>query len=191
MKRLAMSMVLLAGLSACGGAPAVQGEMAAATFLVEVATADLEVVGRDRLATAGGSEDRLEVLRPSAAMTIVPIHSSTPVPDPFEFVRDPLSTGAAGPVLEGSERVIIVLHPLIDATPGGRVLAGSLIGFGSGGNVVQTDWDADGDQRIADLLAWGADRGLQPLQTLELAVRGLGQTGGLPAGADEAGDFLR
>lgn len=189
MKSAAVLMAVI--VTACGGTSAVEGELAAATFLVEAQSADVEVVGNDRIAAAGGTEERLEVVRPSRSMTIVSIHSGTPVPEPFEFVRDPLATGGVTPVLEGSERVIAVLHPLVDPTPGGRVLAGSLIAFGPGGNLVHTDWDDEEASRVSDLLAWGADRGLDPLESLELAVRGLGAVGEIPAEANEAADFFR
>jgi hypothetical protein len=86
---------------------------------------------------------------------------------------------------------VAVVYPLIDRTPGGRVLAASLIGIGAGGNLSHTDWDEESTQRVADLLAWGADRGLDPLRTLELAVRGLGGGEDAPEGSDEAANFLR
>ena len=174
---------------ACGSSgEAAEAELAAATFLVEVASDDLEVVDRDRLANTG-EENRLDVLRPGGAMEIVTIHSGTPVPEPFEFVRDPLSSGGIDPVLAESERLIAVIFPLIDPTPGGRVLTGSLIGFGPGGNLVHTDWDDGSFEAVGELLAWGADQGLGPLQTLELAARGLG--GSTDPDATTAATFLR
>jgi hypothetical protein len=191
MKRAAALIVLAATVAACGGGTnAAESEMAAATFLVEFVADDLEVVGRDRLAGTG-DENRLDVLRPVGEIRIVPIHAGTPVPDPFEFVRDPLAPGGIDSVLDASERIVAVVYPLIDRTPGGRVLAASLIGIGPGGNLALTDWDDESTQRVADLLAWGADRGMEPLGALELAVRGLGGTADAPDGADEAAGFLR
>ena len=159
--------------TACGGPGAAQGELSAATFLVEFGANEVEVVGRDRLVNSG-TEDRIDVLRPGGDMTIVPIHPNTPLPEPFEFVRDPLSAGPVDPLLDDAERLIAVINPLVDRTPGGRVLAGSLITFSPGGNLVHSDWDDDDRTRLADLLAWGAEEGLDPLATIELAVRGLG-----------------
>ncbi|MEX1006036.1 MAG: hypothetical protein WD990_13920 [Acidimicrobiia bacterium] len=179
MRRLAPLTVLLL-VAACGGSGAAQGELSAATFLVEVGADDVEIVGRDRLVNSG-TEDRLDVLRPGGDMTIVPIHPNTPVPEPFEFVRDPLSAGSIVPLLDDAERVIAVINPLIDRTPGGRVLAGSIITFGPGGNLLHADWDDDDRTRLADLLAWGAERGLDSLATIELAVRGLGGDDGSEA----------
>ena len=189
MKRATALLSVVSLLAACGsGGGAAEAELAASTFLVEFATADLEVVGRDRLADTG-EENRLDVLRPGGTMEIVPIHSGTPIPDPFEFVRDPLSSGGIDSVLSETESVIAVLFPLIDPTPGGRVLTGSLIGFGSGGNLVYTDWDDGSFEAVSELLAWGAEQGLEPLETLELAVRGLG--GSTIADATTAANFLR
>lgn len=189
MKRALALLSVVSVLAACSsGSGAAEAELGASTFLVEVAAADLEVVGRDRLANTG-EENRLDVLRPGGSMEIVTIHSGTPVPDPFEFVRDPLSSGGIDPVLAGSERLIAVLFPLIDTTPGGRVLTGSLIGFGPGGNLAHTDWDDGSFEAVSELLAWGAEQGFEPLGTLELAVRGLG--GSTDPNAATAADFLR
>jgi hypothetical protein len=188
--RLAL-IAVVAAVAACGGGTNAAGsEMAAATFLVEFVADDLVLAGRDRLAGTG-EENRLDVLRPAGEIEIVPIHAGTPVPDPFEFVRDPLAPGGIDSVLDSSERIVAVVYPLIDRTPGGRVLAASLIGIGAGGNLAHTDWDEESTQRVADLLAWGADRGLDPLPTLELAVRGLSGGDDAPEGADEAAGFLR
>ena len=175
-------------LAACGGAGAAEGELSAATFLVEFASDDVEIVGQDRLVNSG-TEDRLDVLRPGGDMTLVPIHSNTPVPEPFEFVRDPLSAGPVDPLLDDAERVVAVINPLIDRTPGGRVLAGSLITFGPGGNLLGVDWEDDDRTRLVDLLAWGAERGLDALATIEFAVRGLGGDDGSEAQA--AAGFFR
>lgn len=189
MKRAMALVTVVSLLSACGSSGgAAEAELAASTFLVEVAAADLEVVGRDRLANTG-EENRLDVLRPGGSMEIVTIHSGTPLPEPFEFVRDPLSSGGIDPVLAESERLIAVLFPLIDPTPGGRVLTGSLIGFGPGGNLVYTDWDEGSFDAVSELLAWGAEQGFEPLESLELAVRGLG--GSTDANATTAANFLR
>lgn len=174
---------------ACGsGALHAEAELAASTFLVEVAAADLEVAGRDRLAGTG-EENRLDILRPGGDFEIVTIHSGTPIPEPFEFVRDPLSSGAIDPVLAESARLIAVVFPLIDPTPGGRVLSGSLIGFGPGGNLVYTDWDDGSFEAVSELLVWAADEGIDPLAALELAVRGLG--GSTDPAATTAATFLR
>jgi hypothetical protein len=174
--------------AACGGPGAAQGELSAATFLVDFAADEVEIVGRDRLVNSG-TEDRLDVLRPGGDMTIVPIHSNTPVPEPFEFVRDPLSAGPVVPLLDDAERVIAVIFPLVDRTPGGRVLAGSVITFGPGGNLLGADWDDDDRNRLADLLAWGAEQGLDPLATIERAIQGLG--GGEGSEAQSAAGFFR
>ncbi|MFP5331648.1 MAG: hypothetical protein ACLGHX_04710 [Acidimicrobiia bacterium] len=182
---LAAAVALVSG---CGSATLqAEAELAAATFLVEVSASDVAVVDRDRQAGTG-EENRLDVVRPGGTMEIITIHSGTPVPDPFEFVRDPLGRGSLEPVLADSERVIVVIFPLIEPTPGGRVLSGSLIGFGPGGNLVHTDWDDESFEAVNALLAWGAEQGRGPLATLELAVRGLG--GSSDPAATTAADFL-
>lgn len=182
---LAAALVLLSG---CGSRTLqAEAELAAATFLVEVSSDDVTVVDRDRLAGTG-QENRLDVVRPGGTMEIVTIHSGTPVPEPFEFVRDPLGSRSLELVLEESERVIVVIFPLIEPTPGGRVLSGSLIGFGPGGNLLLTDWDEESSEAVGALLAWGAGEGRDPLATLELAVRGLG--GSSDPAAAAAADFL-
>jgi hypothetical protein len=179
---------LLVLLAACAGPGVAEGELSAATFLVGVAADDIEVVGADRLVNSG-TEDRIDVLRPGGDMTIVPIHSNTPVPEPFEFVRDPLSAGPVVPLLDDAEQVIAVIYPLVDRTPGGRVLAGSIITFGPGGTLLHADWGEDDRTRLVDLIAWGAERGLDPLAAVEFAVRGLGGDDG--SEAQTAASFFR
>lgn len=186
MKRLAL--VALA-LGACGGGLAAEGEIAAATFLVDVDAADLEVVGRDRLAAGSGDEDRLDVLRPTPDAEIRSLYRSTPMPNPFEFVRDPLSAGGVDVFLESADRIVAVVYPLIDSTPGGRVLAATLVALDSEGEVVATDWDDDSDAAVAALVDWGAAQGFDVLETLELAFRGLGGDESVPA--QTAADFFR
>lgn len=188
MKPLVGALVVL--LVACGGSSggAAEPELAAATFLVEVDSESMTVTGRDRLAGTG-DENRLDVLRPDGEMRIVTIHSGTPVPEPFEFVRDPLGPGPVQPLLDSTDRVVAVVYPLIDRTPGGRVLAASLIGLGAGGNLVHSDWDEASFEALSALFAWGGDQGLDPLAALEQAVRGLG--GSSDPTATTAAAFLR
>ncbi|MEX2279022.1 MAG: hypothetical protein WEA76_02930 [Acidimicrobiia bacterium] len=186
MKRL---VVLAVAVAACGGGSgAAEAAIAASTFLVAVDADGLEVAGRDRLA-GGGDEARLDVLAPDATAEIVSLYPSAPVPEPFEFVRDPLSSGGIGTFLASADRVVAVVFPLIDVTPDGRVLSGSLIALGGDGTVVGTDWGDDSDAAVAALVAWGSNQGMSALQTIELAARGLG--GDDSSAAQTAADFLR
>jgi len=186
MKRLlAVGLVL----GACGGGGiAAEAEIAAATFLVDVPADELEVGGRDRPAGTG-DEDRLDVLLTGPSAEIVALYPSTPRPEPFEFVRDPLSAGGVERILDGAARVVAVVYPLIDRTPGGRVLTGNLIAVSAEGAVIATDWDDASDQAIRSLVEWGRGEGLTALQTIELAVRGL--VGSEAPDARTAADFLR
>lgn len=189
MRRRGTWLVLLL-LVACGrGGTGVEAEVAATTFLVTMPADQLEVVGRDRLAVGAGDEDRLEVIRAPAGADLISIYPATPVPEPFEFVRNPLAAGAVETVLASADRVVAVLYPLIDSTPGGRVLAGSLVALGPDGRVVGTDWNDAGTAAIAALVDWGNDRNMDAAAALQLAVAGLG--GDDSPAAAEAADFLR
>ncbi|HVR33275.1 MAG TPA: hypothetical protein VMS74_11295 [Acidimicrobiia bacterium] len=186
-----MRRLLAAGLvlGACGGGGiAAEAGIAAATFLVDVPADELEIGGRDRPAGTG-DEDRLDVLLPGLSAEIVAIYPSTPRPEPFEFVRDPLSAGGVERLLDGADRVVAVVYPLVDRTPGGRVLTGSLIVVSAEGAVIATDWDDASDQAIRNLVEWGRGVDLTALQTIELAVRGL--AGSDSSDAQTAADFLR
>lgn len=170
MKRLLVAALALA---ACGGGDlAAEGGIAAATFLVEGAATDFEVVGVDR-AAGRGDENRLDVVRPTVTARRIDLYPSAPVPEPFEFVRDPLAAGGIDRMLVSAERVVAVVHPLIDRTPNGRVLTGSLVAIGADGTVVGTDWDDGSDAAVRELVAWGRENGWDPLTTLELAAAGL------------------
>jgi hypothetical protein len=182
--------VLALSVAACGGGPSLfEGEMAAATIVVAMTAADAELVARDRYAVGSGDEDRLDVIRVGGAASVRPIYDSVPVPDPFEFVRDPLTAGPAAPVLDSATQIIVVLYPLVDRTPGGRVLSGSLIALGPDGSLLGADWDDDADRRVEALLAWAASRGIEPARAVELAIRGLG--GDESADAQQAAGFVR
>jgi hypothetical protein len=173
----------------CGSATlTAEGELAAATFLVEAPAAGVVVVGNDRFADTG-DENRLDVLVPGGDATVVSLYPSTPVPEPFAFVRDPLRAGGVDSMLGSAETVVAVVFPLIDRTPGGRALVGSLVALDGGGEVIDTDWDDASDEAVASLVRWGREQGLAPLETLHLAVRGLG--GDDSGRAQEAAAFLR
>lgn len=190
MRPLAPLVVLALAVAGCGGGTsAVADEVAAATFLVDMPASGLVSVERDRPASSSGAENRLDVIRPEDFDRLV-VYASTPIPEPFEFVRDPLSAGGLDAFLAGVDRVLAVVYPLIEPTPGGRVLSGVLIGLDRSGRVVRTDWNDDGDARITALLEWGHGRGLTVLDTLELAVWGLGGLEPSPE-ADEAAGFLQ
>lgn len=181
--------ILAVAVAACGGGSgAAEGAIAASTFLVSVDADGLEVAGRDRLA-GGGDEARLDVLAPDATAEIVSLYPSTPVPEPFEFVRDPLSSGGIETLLASADTVVAVIYPLIDRTPDGRVLTGSLIAVGADGTVVGTDWGDDSDAAVAALVAWGSEQGMSAFQSIELAARGLG--GDDSSDSQTAADFLR
>ena len=186
MKRL-LPLVLVVAACSSGGLTA-EAEIAAATFVAEFTPSQVDVVDRDRLGSVGGEEDRLDVLQLSTEAHLISLYPSTPVPEPFQFVRDPLSSGAVAPMLE-ADRLVAVVYPLIDPTPGGRVLRGSLIALDDSGMVVGTDWDEASDAAVTELIAWGAETGRTPAETIELAVRGL--AGSSDPDAETAATFLR
>jgi hypothetical protein len=176
--------------AACGGGSSgIETEVAAATFIVSAPADEVEIVGRDRLAIGSGDEDRLDVLRLPDSADIIAVYDSTPTPEPFEFLRNPLLAGGVIPVLESADQIVAVVYPLLDMTPGGRLLAGVLIAIGPDGTVVGTDWDDRGDAAVAELVAWGAERGIDAPAALRLAVAGL--TGDDSPDARTAADFLR
>jgi hypothetical protein len=186
------SVVVLVALvvGACGGGSSgVEIEVAAATFIVSAPADQVEIVGRDRLAVGAGDEDRLDVLRLPESAEIIVVYPSSSVPEPFEFLRNPLLAGGVIPVLESADQIVAVVYPLLDMTPGGRFLSGVLIAIGPDGTVVGTDWDNNGDAAVAELVAWGAERGIDAPGALRLAVAGL--TGDDSPDARTAADFLR
>lgn len=189
MRRVAAAVALLT-LAACGGPNPIAGDLAAATFVVSFPSTGAEVVAHDRIANTTETENRLDVIRPSGdPLVISPVYASTPQPDPFEFIRNPLTKGSLAAFLEGTTTVVAVVYPLVDPTPNGRVLAASLIGLDASGQVVLTDWDAEGDRRITALMAWGAEQGLSPVDTIQKAIAGLNEPGADPI-ADEAADLV-
>ncbi len=188
--RAAIVVLVALVLAACGGGSSgVEIEVAAATFIVSAPADQVEIVGRDRLAVGAGDEDRLDVLRMPDSAEILVVYPSSSVPEPFEFLRNPLLAGGVIPVLESADQIVAVVYPLLDMTPGGRFLAGVLIAIGPDGTVVGTDWDSKGGAAVAELVAWGAERGIDAPGALRLAVAGL--TGDDSPDARTAADFLR
>ncbi len=188
--RAALAVLVALVVGACGGGSSgVELEVAAATFIASAPADQVEVVARDRLAVGAGDEDRLDVLRMPASADLIVVYPSSSVPEPFEFLRNPLLSGGVTPVLESADQIVAVVYPLLDVSPGGRSLSGVLIAIGPDGAVVGTDWDNKGDAAVADLVAWGAERGIDAPGALRLAVAGL--TGDDSPDARTAADFLR
>lgn len=175
MRRLVLPLVC--ALVACGGSGQsdVEGELAAATFVVEFPASEAVSSAKDRLANTSEIENRLDVIRPSTPSTEAVFDTDPPVP--FEFVRDPLNSGSLPAFVQGAERVIAILHPLINPTPNGRVLSGRLVAFDASGVVLRTDFDDDGDARVDALVEWGAGIGVSALEALALAADGLNDRG--------------
>ena len=165
-------------LTACGGGPnGVVADVSAATFVASFPASEATAVASDRLANTSETENRLDVIRPGGDLAVSPVYASLQAPDPFEFVRDPLTAGSLLAFVASATTVVAVTYPLVDPTPNGRVLAGRLIALDATGKVVATDWDDVGDARITALVAWGADHDLTPVDTIQKAIAGLNDPG--------------
>lgn len=187
MRRVGVAALALVAACGGGGTSEVEAELAAATFVVEFPASSAVSIGKDRAATASEIENRLDVIQPGADAVIESIYDTDP-PAPFEFVRDPLDTGSLVAFVEGADRVVAVLYPLINPTPNGRVLSGRLVAVDPDGSVLRTDFDDDGDAAVADLVDWGRELGIEPGRALALAVDGINGRG--DARADEAASVL-
>ncbi len=176
MRRLAIACSLIPLLSACGGpSDTLEGDLAAASEIIQAPSVAVEPVARDRYGfTNPSSEATLDVFEVDASQAERFEVFEAPRADPIEFVRNPVSLGALANVLDPAETVVVILIPLIDPTRDFRVgFDAFFVSIDGSGSVVAADYTDDTRDRLSELFEFGRNEGYEPGEILAIAAQGV------------------
>ncbi len=176
MRRVAAALALIGLLVACGGpSDTLEGDLAAASEIIEVPAAAAEPVARDRYGfTNPNSEPTLDVFEVEASVAERFDVFEAPRADPIEFVRNPVSLGALANVLDPAETVVVILIPLIDPTRDfGVGFDAFFVSLDPSGGVVAADYPEDAVERLDQLFEFGRTEGYEPAEILAIAAQGV------------------
>lgn len=176
MRRVATWLALIGLLSACGGSSdSLEGDLAAASEIIQIPAAAAEPVARDRYGfTNPNSEATIDVFAVDASVAERFEVFEAPRADPIEFVRNPVSLGALANVLDPAETIVVILIPLIDQTRDfGVDFDAFFVSLDASGSVVASDYSADSMDRLDGLFDFGRTEGLEPAEILAITARGL------------------
>ncbi len=176
MRRGAAALTVAVLVTACGGpSDTLEGDLAAASEVIQVPAAAVEPVARDRYGfTNSNSEATLDVFEVDASVTDRFDVFEAPRADPIEFVRNPVSLGALANVLDPAETVVVILIPLIDPTRDFRIAFDAFfVSLDSTGSVVAADYPDDAKGRLDDLFEFGRTEGYEPAEILAIAAKGV------------------
>jgi len=175
-RRVAISLAVIGLLSACGGSSdSLEGDLAAASEIIQIPAAAAEPVARDRYGfTNPNSEATIDVFAVDASVAERFEVFEAPRADPIEFVRNPVSLGALANVLDPAETIVVILIPLIDQTRDFVVdFDAFFVSLDASGSVVASDYSADSMDRLDELFDFGRTEGLEPAEILAITARGL------------------
>jgi hypothetical protein len=175
-RRVALALLLLSVVPACGGpSDTLEGDLAAASEIIQVPAEAAEPVARDRYGfTNPSSEPTLDVFEVGASAAQRFEVFDAPRADPIEFVRNPVSLGALASVLDPADTVVVILIPLIDPTRDfGIGFDAFFVSLDGAGSVVAADYPEDARNRLDELFEFGRGEGLQPAEILAIAAQGV------------------
>lgn len=176
MRRL-LAIAMVTGLVAACGAEtdSIEGDLAAASEVIEAPAAAMEPVGRDRYGfTSANAEATIDVFEVEAADASRFEVFSAPRDDVIEFVRNPVSRGALANVLDPADSLVVILIPLLDPTRDFRVdFDAFFIALDESGAVVASDYSETTTERLDELFDLGRGSGLEPAEMLALTARAI------------------
>jgi hypothetical protein len=176
MRRVTAMLAVVGLLAACGGlSDSLEGDLGAASEVIQVPAEAVEPVARDRYGfTSPNSEATLDVFAVDASSAQRFDVFEAPRADPIDFVRNPVSLGALANVLDPAETVVVILIPLIDPTQDlGVGFDGFFIALDGAGTVVAADYPEETVERLDQLFEFGRSEGLQPAEILAIAAQGV------------------
>ena len=177
-------------LSACGGrSDTLEGDLAAASEIIQVPAAAVEPVALDRYGfTSPNAEATIDVFEVDASLAERFEVFEAPRADPIEFVRNPVSLGALANVLDPAETIVVILIPLIDVTRDFRVgFDAFFISLDPAGGVVASDYSEDTGDRLDQLFEFGRAEGYEPAEILAVAAQGVNADPPSPVEAEAVG----
>jgi hypothetical protein len=163
-------------LAACGGeTDSIEGDLAAASEIVEIPVSAAAPTGRDRYGfTNSNSEATIDVFEVEAALAARFDVFEAPRGEVIRFVRNPVSRGALAGVLEGSDSVVAILIPLLDPTRDfGVDFDAFFISLDASGSVIASDYTETTNARLDALFDFGRAEGLAPAEVLALTARAI------------------
>ena len=174
-RRAAVVAALL--LVACGGPQdTLEGDLAATTHVAQVGVDLMEPVGRDRYGfTNPSSEPTLDVFEVDArSADRIGVYPTPPESDRIRFVRNPVSRGALGTILDQADSVVVLMIPLLDPTRDLDVdFDAFFIALDSDGDVVSSDYSDETTELLSELIVYGTSQNLRPVEVLAAAASGL------------------
>lgn len=176
MRRAAAALAIVGLLTGCGGrSDTLEGDLAAASEIIQAPVGAVEPVARDRYGfTSPSSEATLDVFEVDASLVDRFEVFDAPRADPIEFVRNPLSLGAVANVLDPADSLVVILIPLIDPTRDFRVgFDAFFIALDGSGSVVATDYPEETGDRLGRLFEFGRAEGYEPAEILAIAAQGV------------------
>lgn len=164
-------------LLACGGPQdTLEGDLAATTQVVQIDVELMEPIGRDRYGfTNPSSEPTLDVFEFEAqSADRLGVYPTPPDGDLIRFVRNPVSRGTLGGILDPADSIVVLMIPLLDPTRDLDVdFDAFFVAINADGEVVASDYSDETTQLLSDLFIYGDSQDLRPVAVLVAAVRGL------------------
>ena len=185
-----MTLAVVGLLTACGGrSDSLEGDLGAASEILQVPATALEPVARDRYGfTSPNSEPTIDVFEVDATQAQRFDVFEAPRSDPIEFVRNPVSLGALANVLDPAETMVVILIPLIDQTQDfGVGFDAFFISLDATGRVVASDYPDDTGDLLGRLFEFGRAEGYQPAEILAIAAKGVNADPPSPVEAESIG----
>lgn len=177
MKRFTAMITATVLLIACGGPQdTLEGDLAATTQVAQVNAELMEPVGRDRYGfTNPSSEPTLDVFEVDArSADRIGVYPTPPESDRIRFVRNPVSRGALGTILDEADSVVVLMIPLLDPTRDLDVnFDAFFVALDSDGEVVSSDYSDETTELLSELIVYGTSQNLRPVEVLAAAARGL------------------
>ncbi len=170
-------MLVGASLIACGGPQdTIEGDLAATTQVAQIDVELLEPIGRDRYGfTNPTSEPTLDAFEVDARVADrVGVYPTPPGSDMIRFVRNPVSRGVLGTILDSADSIVVLLIPLLDPTRDLRIdFDAFFVALDVDGNVVASDYADETTEILSELIEFGQTENLRPIEVVAAAVRGL------------------
>lgn len=189
---LAVAVALSVAVACGGGSDTIEGDLAAASEIIQVSAALVEPIGRDRYGfTSPNAEATIDVFEVEADQVDRFDIFTAPRSDSIRFVRNPVSQGPLTGVLDPADSLVIVLIPLLDPTRDfGVDFDAFFISLDASGAVVASDFTASTNTRLDGLFDLGRTSGLEPAEILAISARAVNTDS--PAGIEaEALSVLR
>ncbi|HEY5651192.1 MAG TPA: hypothetical protein VIW46_07050 [Acidimicrobiia bacterium] len=174
MRRAVAAALALSVAVACGGeSDTIEGDLAAASEIVQIPASAAEPIKRDRYGfTSPSAEATIDVFDVDAAQASRFDVFTAPRGESIRFVRNPVSRGPLTGVLDAADSLVIVLIPLLDPTRDfGVEFDAFFIALDASGAVVASDYESSTNSRLDALFRLGRGAGLEAGEILAITAQ--------------------